>query len=296
MEYFVSLKDINNIRSLTDSFITGIIVADDDFSSSSNLGLSIAEVDRAIAEINALGLKSVVKVDRLYEEQELDQMVDYLKHMAAAGAYGVIYTDVAVKMAIQLNEIPLKDIYAPETLLTNYRDIDVFRKEGTSGCVISKDIPLEDVYQIIENVQNYCFLRIHGPILIAYSRRRYISGYLNTEDEYRNGYYLQELKRTNHLPIVEKSSGSWLYGDTLESTANICDLAKSQLAGMIIDNAMLDDEYTLAVVRIYDELLKGVIDPETALNEIRILNEDVSYLALDDVRKTILNKEENPNG
>ena len=65
---------------------------------------------------------------------------------------------------------------------------------------------------------------------------------------------------------------------------------------MIIDNAMLDDEYTLAVVRIYDELLKGRVDPETALNEIRKLNEDVSYLALDDVRKTILNKEENTNG
>ena len=294
MEYLVSLKHISNINRLAGSFVTGIIIADDYFSSC-NQGMSNDELSAAAEQIISSGLNVYVKVDRLYEEGELESLIGYLRFLEGLRVKAVIYTDVAVKMAIKLNGLNLQDIYAPETLLTNYRDIDLFRREHTSGCVISKDIPLSDIFDIIEKVPDYCYLRIHGPILIAYSRRRYISSYLETDEEYRNGYYLQELKRTNHLPIVEKRTGSWLYGDTLESVAQFAALRESSLAGMLIDNTIYDDEYTLQVVSIYQRLFDDQITASEAAGMLEALDENISYLSIDEVRKTILNKEDGSN-
>ena len=141
---------------------------------------------------------------------------------------------------------------------------------------------------IAEKCPDYCYLRIHGPILIAYSHRRYIASYLEEDYEHAEGYYLQEETRDTKLPLVEKKEGSWLYGTCLQSLNAINMLEEKPFAGFIIDNVFVSDEETLRILNLYDRVIKGKLDGNRALEE---LDRNKEYTAIEDVRKTWLDKE-----
>ena len=289
-DFLVYVRDSENIQRFSNEKISGIIIADQKFSSS-NSGLETSEVVKAIEMIHDLGKKAVVKTDRLYSQKELQDVMDYLKILDEAEADAVIYTDLGIKMMMDEQNHSFKGIYAPETLLTDKYDIDTLRNDGIDGCVISKDIPLKDVYEIIDSVPDYCYLRIHGPILIAYSRRKYITSYLQEKGDYSSNWYLQEESRDNLLPIVEKEDGSWLYDATLQSFNEIIRLSNTPLKGVIIDNVYLSDDYTLKTTELYADVLQGKISAESAVEMIREYDNTVRYADINELKETWLDKE-----
>lgn len=288
-EFLVSIQQPQTLHALKGSQATGIIIADCRFSSAvTDYGIT----REAISEIKKLGFEAVVRLDRLYEEEELDDLEEYLRHLVDIGADRIIYTDLGVHVLMERNQLRMKGIYAPETLLTSANDIASLRKDGIDSCVISKDIPLRDVYAIMNRLPQYCLVRVHGPILIACSRRLYINAYLETDGkEYTDHYYLQEETRTDRLPIVEKETGSWLYGPCLQSLGEIGYLLVQPCRGVIIDNAMYDDEYTLSVMKLYDHVLNGFMTPEEAYRQLQYLDTDIRYLDINELKETWLEKE-----
>ncbi len=287
MEFLVYLHDSGNVRTLANDIVTGIIVADSRFSAA--VGDEISEED--ISRIHKAGFKALVKADRLYEEDELEALQQFLEKLGQWGTDGIIYTDLAIKVLLERMHLDIEGIYAPETLLTNYYDIRTLKDDGAGSCVISKDIPLRDVYAIVSHVPDYCMVRIHGPILIACSRRRYISAYLQSDAEYTRDYYLQEETREEKLRTVEKSSGNWLYGPCLQSFSEIGYIYGQPFRGVIMDNVYLDDEYTLKAVQLYQKMLRENGDPVATLDSLKQVNNDVSYVDINELKETWLEKE-----
>ena len=286
-EFLVYLHDSVNAGLINDEAVTGIILADRQFSSACDHHL----LDSSdIAEVHECGFRCLIKMDRLFEEEELDSVRDYLRRLENWQADGVIYTDLGVKMMLEETDSDLEGIYAPETLLTDYYDIESLKNDGTDCCVISKDIPLRDAYAIMKAVPDYCMIRIHGPILIAYSRRNYINAYLDTRGiEYTDGYYVQEETRKEKLRMVEKSSGNWLYGPCLQSFSELKYLVSQPCRGMIMDNVYLDDEYTLKCLELYKEVREEKMTASQALEQAGQLN----YMDINELKETWLEKENN---
>ena len=283
-ELLVTVRKQENISRFADSYADGFIVADRQFSSSADCN----DLKESVINAHRIGRKLYVRCDRLYEQQELPDMEEFLKFVDEIKADGIIYSDIGVFKLMKKLGVSYQGIYAPETLLTNYFDIEDLKNDGVDGCVISKDIPLQDVYDIAERCPDYCFLRIHGPILIAYSRRRYIASYLQNEEEHTDGYFLQEETRDTLLPLVEKKEGSWLYGTVLQSLSVYSEMLKKPFRGFIIDNINEDDEKTLKVLELYRQAAQG----KDVLNELLLENSEMEYTAIEDVRKTWLDKEQ----
>ena len=289
MELFVNLNDINNLDKFSDEAITGIIIQDALFSS----GVTTQPL-QAIDKIHALGKKAVIRCDLLFNENQLELVEEYLRKLAEHKADMIIYTDLGVKMLLEGLKLPLKGIYAPETLLTDYYDIQELKNDGVDGCIISKDIPLRDAYTISEEVPDYCYLRIHGPVLIAYSRRRYISSYLDeNNEEYLDGYTIQELTRKEKLPLIQKSSGSWLYYACLQSFNEIDHLINSKLKGLVIDNHWYPDSYTLDIITLYRKVINKEISGEEIERQLLQICPDIDYLDINELKETWLLKEKN---
>ncbi|MBR2826570.1 MAG: U32 family peptidase [Erysipelotrichaceae bacterium] len=289
-DLFIYLRNTENIPAVTVDSVTGIIIADYEHSSS-NHDLNRDDIRKAVSVIHACGRKAVVKTDRLFSEGEMAELHDYLEFLQQIGTDAIIYTDLGIKMILDEEFFTIKGIYAPETLLTDYRDIKVLRDDGFDGCVISKDIPLTDVYDIISECPDYCYLRVHGPILIAYSRRRYISSYLKKKNTYLDSYYLQEESRQERLPIVEKECGSWLYDACLQSLSEINRLFETSVRGLIIDNIYMDDEYTMKTADLYDAVMNDEITPEEAVVTLKSFDSSIRYTDINDLRETQLDKE-----
>lgn len=290
MNIMVSLHKAENLQLLKDLKVTHIIVNDECFASGID-GLAKDQLANDIKEIHNAGLKAVIKADRLYDQSELKDLEEYLVFVNDCKADMVLFSDVTIKTLVDKLHLSLECVYAPETLLTNKFDVEQLRYDNFDSCVISKDIPLEDVYDIAEYNDGYCYLRVHGPILISYSKRRFISVYFGQEKEYKDKYYLQEESRTVKLPIVEKQKGSWVYGYTLESFEEIKTISEKPFKGIIIDNMLQDDKYTLRCVELYSAVLNKKMSAEEALDALKAIDDAIEYTSINEIRRTFLEKE-----
>jgi len=290
MDIMVSLHTAEFLEQLKNFDVTHVMVNDESFSSGST-GLSLPQLKEMVEKIHTYGFKAVVKVDRLYDQSEIEELKSYLRFVDECHGDMVLFSDITIKVLVEKLGLQLECIYAPETLLTNQYDVQQLKEDNFSGCVISKDIPLTDVYDIAQFNPGYCFIRAHGPILISYSKRRFISVYLNDYKEYRDSYYLKEENREVKLPIIEKEKGCWVYGYTLESFEEISNIAGKPFRGIIVDNILSDDQYTLKCVELYNAVLKGAMDSSTALERLKELDQNIEYTSINDIKKTFLEKE-----
>ncbi len=283
----IYIKDPENIKKFNNSNIEGFIIAEKMFSASAYE----CDIEKAVRIIHDRGYKAYVKADCLYQQFQLPELEEYLLKLDNIGVDGIIYTDIGVFTLMKKLNVSYKGIYAPETLLTNWYDINEIRNDGIDNCVISKDITFDDVCYIADKCPGYCYIRIHGPVLLAYSRRKYISAYLHKESEYLEGYYLQEETRDTRLPIIEKEYGSWLYGMILQSIRTIRKLCRKEFAGFIIDNVIYEDDYTVKTADIYSALIDNRIGEEEALQLLKDALPDAEYTGMEEIRETWLDKE-----
>lgn len=289
MRIVVSQSTDKYLSELKKLDVTDVIISDDYFSSAINT-VDKQDMELLTKKIHDNSLECIVRVDRLYQESELDKLKDYLRFLEEISVDSILFSDIAIDSIIKEESLRLKSIYAPETLLTNSLDICQLKNDGIDNCVISKDIPFENMLSIASNVKDYCLLRVFGEILISYGRRRFISAYLRKEDEYKDDYFLQEETREQLLPIVEKQSGTWLYGYCLQSFDELEVIKNSDLVGIIIDEVFKNDEFIVEIVRLHHDLLNNDISIDDALNKLSQLD-DREYCSLSEVKQTILEKE-----
>lgn len=289
MNIIVSLNNIENLPTAARFPISHLLIGDGHFSSDPVVKKR-EQISQFINEAHRRGLKVIARVDRLYEEHELVDLIDYLSFLHAQQADGLLISDLAVAQLVESAGLKLDCLYAPETLLTNSHDVHQLLQAGMKGCVISKDIPFSAMKQITLNNPQGCWLRVYGPMLIAYSRRRFVELYLKDEKEHAQNYFLQEESRQQKLPIIEKITGSWLYGPCLQSLAEINDIFTWPLQGIIFDGAFGSDQKVLKALQLHLEVLNGRLSSEDALTGLPDLEE--GYQSLSQIRKTVMDKED----
>lgn len=270
--------------------VTHILVNELKFSSGIK-GFDLQGLKNITEQAHQLNLQVIVKADRLFNQSELPELLAFLQYLDVIAVDEILFSDLTIKMLADQYALKMKTIYAPETLLTNKYDVRQLQLDGFDSCVISKDIPLTEMFDIAASNKDYCYLRIHGPILISYGLRRFISVYLNEFKEYTDNYYLCEEHRETRLPVVEKESGTWLYGYTLQSVNEIVNICQRPLKGIIFDNMLYDDEYTIAVIKIYEDVIGQKLDSQKALEKLMQLNEKIIYTDISEIKKTALDKE-----
>lgn len=290
MRIVTSVFEKKSLLTLKKINVTHILVNELKFSSAIK-GFDLDQLKDITNKAHQLQLKVIVKADRLFNQSELNELLIFLKYLEEIEIDEVLFSDLTIKMLIDKHNLKLKTIYAPETLLTNKYDVQQLQIDGFDSCVISKDIPLGDMFEIASSNKDYCYLRVHGPILISYGLRRFVSVYLDEPKEYTENYYLREEHRETLLPIVEKETGTWIYGDTLQSISEIKTILKQPLKGIVFDNMLYDDEYTIEVVKIYKDVLDKKVDCKKAIEKLCLLDEKINYTDISEIKKTALDKE-----
>ena len=271
--------------------VSHALISDGCFSSGNSV-LSREKIAGLISAAHRHGIKAIVRVDRLYDEDELDDLCAYLHFLDGCQADGLLISDLAVWMLKEREGLSLPCLYGPETLLTSSFEIAQLLSDGLEGCVISKEVPFEDACAIARNNEERCWLRIYGPLLLSCSKRRFISLYLNEEAEHAEGYYLQEETRDLMMPMIEKKTGSWLYGPTLHALDRIKEIMELPLGGVILDGIFDSDEQVLKALQLHLQVLQGKLSCSDALSQMPDSDGRRSYLGISQIRDTVVNKEE----
>lgn len=262
-----------DIEKLKTAGAQSVLIAVPFFSARGPACFPIEELPDIKAECVRCQISMYVLVNRIFVEEELERLRDFLKLLKELDVEGIYYGDEGV--LYEAARLDMKDrlIYNPDTLITNAMDMQYYLDEGIRMATISKEITLQEMCTVARDVQGECEVVLHGRLNMMHSKRKLLSAYmefLGKEEAVTDNHqlYLMEETRDDHMPIVEDALGTHVFtGFTLVSFEEIRELYEAGVRHFRIDGIFHDIEYVCEALRLYQDVLKGVRDGRQTYQE-----------------------------
>lgn len=228
-----------------------------------------------LKNIKNINKKISLKVDKIFEENELEELELFLIKTFNYNIDFYLFSDMAVYYILKKYNKQNKAVYFSKTINCSSKDINEYNNLGIK-CLVSTELVLEDIEKIanLENNFVYCY----GYTNIFYSKRKLLSLYkdyssLNFQVDNKR-YLLLEETRSEYYPIFENKNGTFIsnaYIYLLFEELN--SINKNNY--FYIDSTFIDEDQLLKVLDIYKKGFDDGFNSEL-LSNIREINDNVS--------------------
>lgn len=207
-------------------------------------------------------LNLYVLMNRFFVEEEIEALKTQLLFLKELEVDAIYYTDMGVFEEARNLGMEQLLIYNPDTLLTNHNDVQSYLDLGIQMCTLAKEITLENMVKIAQNVKGQMEVIVHGRLNMMHSKRTLLTNYmkfLNKDYDVKENYslYLKEENREEHMPIVEDEHGTHVYtGFTLCSFEEVEDLIKAGIRNLRIESMFMEIEEIVEIIKDYHKVIK----------------------------------------
>ena len=177
------------------------------------------DLKEAIRLVHHKGKKAYVTVNIFPHNRDISAIKDHLLFLKGAEPDGIIVSDTgAFEMAAEISpDIPIH--VSTQANITNFRSARFWEKLGAKRLVLSREITIDEIRGIRNNVSIELECFVHGAICISYSGRCYISSFQANRSANRGectnscrwNYALMEEKRQGEFsPVYENDRGTFI--------------------------------------------------------------------------------------
>lgn len=263
MELLVTLRNtkyIDKLKTICDGFIVGSLFT-------SGYKYSIEDLKRINNYCKVNKLKLYITIDSFISEDDKVELINYMGFIKNLDIDGIYFHDLGLYEIANSYDLISKLIYDGQTIICNSLDVAFYMSKGVDGVVLSRELTLNEITEIIKNNPGNCDLMIFGHSRLSYSKRKFLTNYFREINQDYNFFNkdtlcLVEEKRDYRLPIVEDYSGTKIYADYVFNMYKELPNIKQYIKRGIIDTLFVDDERIQTVARDYK----------------RITNENASFL------------------
>lgn len=145
------------------------------------------EIKEACEFAHKLNKKVYVTVNIVFQNEDFDGLVKYLKELEKSGVDAIIVSDPSVINIIKRNHINLNIHISTQTSTSNVETVNFWKSYGVERVVLSRELSKEEIKEIIDKcgVEIECF--VHGAMCSSYSGRCILSNYFTNRDANRGG-------------------------------------------------------------------------------------------------------------
>jgi len=211
----------------------------------------------------------IISLNKMFYPNELDDIKNiFIKYDKAL----FLITDLGLYHIAKEINLENKLIYNPETMLTNYLDLGLYKNLGFEALAMSLEIPFNDVILAKEKTNAKLFYMVFGKRMMLYSRRKLLSLYkekANIKTD-KLKFYLKEINRDDYFPIIENENGTKIFRSYIISYLDRLD--EINIDYLYLDSFDIDFDIYKKVVIIFKDYLNKIISKEDALNKLNNLN------------------------
>lgn len=212
---------------------------------------------KAIDYVHLHGCKLYLTVNTLMKDQELEELYAYLKPYYERGLDAVIVQDMGVFSFIR-RRFPLLPIHASTQMtITGAYGAEILKKLGADRVVTARELSLEEIRRIHEEVDIEIESFVHGALCYCYSGQCLFSSLIGGRSGNRG-----RCAQTCRLPFEVKAqrAGRTLNGKNERyclSLKDLCtlelipDMVEAGIFSMKIEGRMKSPRYTAGVVSMY---------------------------------------------
>lgn len=230
------------------------------FSCRFNSYFDLEELEELIKNIESK--KIIVVLNDIYFEQQLFDLEKIIINIVSLGIDKIKFHDFAVPQIVYENKLKIKLSYSPETMNTNYGQIDFLYENGINSLDLSSELTYPEMKKIALNKkQMEICVKIHGLGFVMHSRWPIISNfetYANIQKkEFKKTKYLlikEELRKYPNIIYEDNSGTHMMTGYYICAIKKIPKLQESLIDVLKIDSLFIEDKNLLDIVKFYIEV------------------------------------------
>ena len=210
------------------------------------------------------GRKIILAVNTLLKEYELGQLYDYLHPYYEAGLDAVIVQDMGVMEFIKAHFPNLPIHTSTQMTITNVDGARLLKEQGVERVVTAREMSLEEIQRIHDEVGVELESFIHGALCYCYSGQRLFSSIIGGRSGNR-GRCAQPCRLSYEVLQGEKSLTGH-HATPILSLKDMCtlpflyELADHGVYSFKIEGRMKTPEYAAGVVSIYRKYMDSYLD------------------------------------
>lgn len=233
-------------------------------------GFTLEEIGEGVRTAHSSGVKVYAAVNVFAHNRHLDDAPGYLKKIAFAGVDGLIISDPGIFM-IARRVAPDTPVHlSTQAGVTNRQSALFWQEHGCKRIVLARELTLEEIKEISQNVNLELEVFVHGAMCLAYSGRCILSSYYTGRSGNRGectqpcrwSYELHEADRQGDpLLLTEEDGESFILSSRDLNMINyIPELVNSGVDALKIEGRMKGVHYVATVTRVYREALDRYSD------------------------------------
>ena len=210
------------------------------------------------------GRKIILAVNTLLKEYELGQLYDYLRPYYEAGVDAVIVQDMGVMEFIKTHFPNLPIHTSTQMTITNVEGARLLKEQGVERVVTAREMSLEEIQRIHDEVGVELESFIHGALCYCYSGQCLFSSIFGGRSGNR-GRCAQPCRLSYEVLQGEKSLTGH-HATPILSLKDMCtlpflyELADHGVYSFKIEGRMKTPEYAAGVVSIYRKYMDSYLD------------------------------------
>ncbi|UCH81111.1 MAG: U32 family peptidase [Nitrospiraceae bacterium] len=226
------------------------------------------ELQDAAGLIRRKGKKLYITVNIFPHNRDIAMIRHHLHELRNIRPDGIIISDPGVvEMAIDsVPEIPVH--ISTQANITNHRAARFWEQLGARRLVLARELSLDEIKEIRDNVSIDLECFVHGAICISYSGRCYISSFLANRsgnlgectNSCRWNYTLmEEMRPEERHPVYENDRGTYVMSSRdLCMIEHLDKLYDAGINSFKIEGRMKGINYVAGVVKTYREAIDGL--------------------------------------
>ncbi len=235
------------------------------------------ELQQAAQLVLSKGKKLYITVNIFPHNKDISIIKHHLQELRNIKPDGIIMSDPgAVELALEIApSIPIH--ISTQANITNYRAARFWEKLGAKRLVLARELSIDEIKEIRDNVSIELECFVHGAICISYSGRCYISSFLTNRsgnlgectNSCRWNYTLmEEMRPEQRHPVYENDRGTYVMSSRdLCMIGHLDKLADAGINSFKIEGRMKGINYVAGVIKTYREALDQLKQGTYAVNE-----------------------------
>ncbi len=259
VELLAPAKNYDTAIAAINSGADAVYIGASDFGARVNASNTLESIEKLVNYAHKFYVKVHVTINTILNDFELEQAIELIKNLYNIGVDAIIVQDMGLIQAAIDGKIPPIPIHA-STQCDNrtLEKVMFFDKLGVSRVILARELSLDQIKDICDNVSCEIETFIHGALCVSYSGQCYMS-YANGGRSANRGECAQPCRKKYSL--IDKNGKIYLKDKYLLSlkdfnaSESIVELINCGVKSFKIEGRLKDINYVRNVVLYYNNLI-----------------------------------------
>ena len=251
------LVEASNKEKKYIEYIDGIILSLKHYAVQSNAYYSLEEIKKIRESYPSIEI--FININKNILNSDIEPLKKILKELENIDITGIFFYDLAlVKLKKDLN-LKTDLIWSQTHMVNNYKTCDYYYNKGVKYALLSKEITLEEIIEIIKTSKITSMVEVVGLPSVAYSKRKLITNYykdLNKPSKIKLDI-IEKITNSTYEITEDENGTSFFLKDIVNGTSIIKTLYENNLEYIIMRGYGIEE-------KVFEELL---IDTKKYIND-----------------------------